>query len=125
MPSANKDIGYVMLFFGIAILLFTLYQAYSFYTAAINGTLFPAPKPLSPQNPQLKATNSNSPTQLESALMSGIASELLSELPIQQYAGYVFAVLLLGVFASIGYKFASLGIAELKGETKREEEKKQ
>ena len=113
--AANRDIGYVLLALGIMILLFTLYQAYMFYSEATAGTLFTTSSPQ--QAPPTVGGQGNLTQQIESSMIS----QVLNQVPIQKYAGYIFAVLLLGVLASIGYKFAMLGINELRNETPKTE----
>jgi hypothetical protein len=38
-----------------------------------------------------------------------IAEDLINAFPIATYVGYILAVILLGVFARVGYKVAKMG----------------
>ena len=112
--DGNKDTGYILLAIGIAILAVTLYTAYSFYSQAINGTLFTSAKTGgSTTIPQFNGTG-NATQKIQSALIASITAQLSSTLPILEYSNLIFAVILLGVFASIGYKLSMLGINMLR-----------
>ncbi|MDE1768677.1 MAG: hypothetical protein KGH67_03740 [Candidatus Micrarchaeota archaeon] len=108
----NKGIGRALLILGVIILLFTLYEAYSLYDQAVTGNLFANLIAQTPHpEPQINVSNLSSPKQIEASMLSAIASQMVSQIPIQQDFSFIIAILLLGLFASIGYKLASLGIA--------------
>ena len=43
-------------------------------------------------------------------VLQAIVSSVIKDFPINAYFGFILAVLLLGIFASVGYKIAKLGI---------------
>lgn len=111
----NDAFAYAMLVVGIAILLFTFYSAYGLYSNVLSGAFFnsTAISGASTANSTLSVQNSSSTSVLISKISNGIVSDLLAQFPFNKYFGLLLAIILLALFASIGYKFAKLGIGLL------------
>ncbi|MEM3781592.1 MAG: hypothetical protein QXT43_01340 [Candidatus Micrarchaeaceae archaeon] len=91
-----------MIIIGIVILAATLYFAYGFYTS------------ISPQatNVPVGISGANSSVASISSSINGLVSGLLSS--SDSLVVFVVKVMLLFLFANIGYKFVSLGISQNK-----------
>ncbi len=105
MEHSTIKIGYVLLVLGVSILLFTFYEAYGIFSLFINGNIFAQPAQPSVNLGSAPASNI-SETGLVNALLGGI----INAFPIGKYFSYLLGVIVLGVFASIGYKFAKIGV---------------
>jgi len=112
MPTYEKPFGYVLIVVGVLILLFTFYEAYVLFNGFLQGSLLPAPNLSNATQLTLSMNGTNS--TLEQTIIGqigqGIASNILRAFPINIYLGFMLAIVILGVFASIGYKIAKLGI---------------
>jgi hypothetical protein len=102
-------IGYVLLAVGIAVLLFTLYEAYGIFGLFMNGNIFAAPA-----QPNTVLGNAPASNISESGLVTALLGGIISAFPIGKYFSYFLGVIVLGVFASIGYKFAKIGVEMIK-----------
>jgi hypothetical protein len=95
-----EGIGYAMLGIGILVMLGTLAMGYGVYTSAnaeaAAGTL--------------PATNANYSTV--NAALGGIVGGVVSNMRYAIYSG--LEIMALFLFGSIGYKFAYLGILEIR-----------
>ncbi|MCL5423982.1 MAG: hypothetical protein M1385_02765 [Candidatus Marsarchaeota archaeon] len=89
--------GYILLLIGIAILVFVFYIAYNMFTFLYALAQTPA-SPVSLGN--VSATN----------LPSAIATNVVNSLPPKNLIYYIISIMLLFLFASIGFKFSELGI---------------
>ncbi len=105
MADRATMIGYALLIIGVAILLFTFYEAYTLYTYFRSGnSVFTQSQPSITVTPS-QGNASIQASSVESSLLGG----LLKAFPIGTYFSYLLAVILLGVFASVGYKLAKIG----------------
>lgn len=93
----KQTYGYVLLLIGIAILGFVFYIAYNMFTFVYALAQAPS-SPVSIGN--VSATN----------LPSAIATSALNSLPSRNLIYYIISIMLLFLFASIGFKFSELGI---------------
>lgn len=99
--------GFVLMTVGILVLLFTFYEAYVLYNGFTSGSL------VIPMNTSSATPNTSTNGTLSQAINQmgqSIASTVIKAFPINAYFGYVLAVLLLGIFANVGYKIAKLGV---------------
>ena len=104
----KETLGVIFIFTGIILLLFTFYEAYVLYRGFVGGTLvLPANTNTSVS---IAATNGTLDRAALNQLGQSIADSMIKAFPLNTYFGYVLSVLLLGVFASVGYKIAKLGI---------------
>ena len=115
MASTNYILGYIFLAVGIAILGFTFLQAYGIFTEVMNGT-FPLLSSTQPQSAQLPTIQSNASIQ---TVVGSALSSALSGLHINAYASVFILIAMLAVFASIGYKFAKIGLSMIIGHEER------
>ena len=112
MPTNKKTLGYALMACGLAVLFFTLYEAYVLYVGFTQGSLLSQAQTNSAITiPQSKVTPANNASAVESQLSQSIVSGMTKAFPVNEYFDYVLAVLLLGVFANVGYKLVTLGIA--------------
>ncbi len=106
----DKYVGYTMLAVGIIILFFTLYEAFMMYGIFMQGNLFAI------QAAPTVNVGTQSGNVSESGLASAVLSGLISAFPIGKYFSYLLAIMVLAIFASVGYKFARIGIDIMKTE---------
>jgi dolichol kinase len=104
--SSKSVIGYALLAIGVLILAFTFYQAFEIFHEINTGTfqMFSTsqPTPIINQN-----------TSIQGAINTAISSAFAS-LHLGGYAESFMLLVILALFASIGYKFAKLGVEMLK-----------
>ncbi len=108
----NEIVGYAIIALGALLLLFTFYQAYALYlNPFINIGNFSGYINVNTGHQAYPSSNSNlSSSSLESGIASSLAASLISSIPLNAYFFVTTEVLLLFVFASIGYKFTKLGL---------------
>lgn len=95
--QSEKAIGYSAFVFGVLIILVTLYMGYGLYNSMMAYARAPPPQP----------QQQNSTAQ---SISSAIYSAIGNHLPTSNLFFYFLDILLLFLFASIGYKIAALGI---------------
>ncbi|MEM3227706.1 MAG: hypothetical protein QXR58_00980 [Candidatus Micrarchaeaceae archaeon] len=120
---ANSATGYALLVVGVIILLFTFYQAYTIFVQIMNGT-FPL---LASQQPLSQTAGTGQNVSIQNAVSSAVSSALAG-LHINVYATIVILLGVLALFASIGYKFAKIGVEMIKSgapQIQKQEDKKQ
>ena len=102
----NSKVGNIVFAMGMALLLFTFYEAYVLYTQMMI---------LSSQPPPQIKLNSTSASSIGAAL----ADILPNSLPSEALFYKIIAIFVLLVFGSVGYKVAKLGL-EMKGLEKQQ-----
>lgn len=105
--SSNSAVGYTLLAVGVVILLFTFYQAYAIFQGISNGSFSLLTQTQATTTPQ-----SNTNLSIQSALNTAISSAF-SSMHFGAYASTLILLIVLMLFASIGYKFAKIGIGML------------
>jgi len=107
--KANSATGYVLLAIGVVLLAFTFYQAYTIFTQIMQGTfaLFAS----GPQASSAVATGQNASIQ---NIVGNAVSSALAGLHLDAYATALILLAVLALFASIGYKFAKIGVELIK-----------
>ncbi len=118
--KANSSTGYALLAVGIVILLFTFYQAYTIFNELMTGT-FPLLATQGSGAAQQAASQNVSVQQI----VGNAVSSALSGLHINTYATIIILLIVLELFASIGYKFAKIGVETLKAVPENQADKKQ
>ena len=108
----NEIAGYAAIVIGVLLLLFTFYQAYMlFINPFANIGDFSGYINVNTAHQAYPPSSSNlSTSSLESGIASSLAASLISSIPLNAYFFVIIEVLLLFVFASIGYKFTRLGL---------------
>lgn len=96
----NKTYGSILLLLGIILLIFTFYIGYTLYLNVHALSMAP---------PSIQTVSNLNASELPSA----IANNLINSIPTSNLFYYVISVMLLFLFANIGYKFALLGIKVL------------
>ncbi|MEM0094510.1 MAG: hypothetical protein QW046_01845 [Candidatus Micrarchaeaceae archaeon] len=106
--NGTEVVGLLIFVLGILILLFTFYEAYLLYEQMLYAG---AQKP-----PQvaINATSASTPQ----GIVQGVVQGILGSMQLQQISYDFLAIILLLVFASVGYKVAKLGI-ELRSSERR------
>ncbi|MEM0074457.1 MAG: hypothetical protein QW091_00760 [Candidatus Micrarchaeaceae archaeon] len=94
-------LGNSMIIIGIVILVATLYLAYKFYISIAQATGVP-----------LGIPTTNSSIASISTSINGLVSGLLSS--SDSLVVFIVKILVLFLFANVGYKFVSLGISQNK-----------
>lgn len=102
--------GVVIFAVGIALLLFTFYEAYGIYVVAKASIGSVQASQQNSGSAAMQSGQLNSSTQLASTLANDIVNGIFSRMPIDKYAAEFVTVVLLYVFASIGFKISRLGI---------------
>lgn len=105
----NEIAGYATIAIGVLLLLFTFYQAYTLYlNPFVNIGGFSGY--LNVNTAQPSGSNPSNASSIASGIGSSIVSSLIRSIPLNAYFFVTTEVLLLFVFASIGYKFTKLGL---------------
>jgi len=117
----KEMLGMCFIFAGILILLFTFYEAYVLFKGFTNGSIV---IPMNTNgNVSIQANNGTLDKAALDQLGQSIADSVIRAFPLNAYFGYVLSVFLLGIFASVGYKIAKLGI-DLSNPEKRDADRK-
>ena len=96
--QSEKTIAYVAFAIGVLIILFTLYMGYGLYGTIITQANAPI------------ASSSASSGSLNQSISSAINSAIGSHLPSSGVFLLLLDIILLFLFANIGYKIAILGV---------------
>jgi hypothetical protein len=102
--SSNSVVGYALLAVGVLILLFTFYQAYLIFQSISNGSFSLLTSTQAPATSQ-PGTNVSIQGVINTAISSAFSS-----MHFGAYATSLILLVVLALFASIGYKFAKIGI---------------
>ncbi|MEM3296521.1 MAG: hypothetical protein QW298_01605 [Candidatus Micrarchaeaceae archaeon] len=112
--SGTETIGLLVFGVGILILLFAFYEAYLLYEQMISASAMTS----TPTTVNTAAANT---TQ---GIVQGIVQGIAGYFPFRQATYYLLAIIILFVFASIGYKIAKLGI-DLRSSWRRKDDASQ
>ncbi|MGC8478451.1 MAG: hypothetical protein ACP5NE_00790 [Candidatus Micrarchaeia archaeon] len=118
--KTNVATGYALLAIGIIILFFTFYQAYTIFNELMAGTF-----PLLAATQNAATQQSTSQNVSVQQVVGNAVSSALAGLHINTYATILILLVVLGLFASIGYKFAKIGVEMLKSTASGQQDKKQ
>jgi uncharacterized membrane protein len=99
----NKIAGTCLLALGVAILLATLFLGYGMYSAVMRTGANNA----SQNQTNVAVSNTIAPSM--STIVGAVVSVIVSKTPFATYVSYIAAVIILALFASIGYKISLLG----------------
>jgi len=112
--SFNKIVGWLLLFFGLFIIIFTLYQSYNVFTgsASVPEVFKEKPSALSLSN---KAISQNK--KLENVGEKIIREQLKEMIPVEtipKFLNFVIYSIMVGIFIFGGSQIATLGIKLIK-----------
>ena len=97
--QSEKTLAYAAFAIGVLIILFTLYMGYGLY-----GTI------MAKANAPSSVTTSSSASSLNQSISSAISSAIGAHLPSSGTFLLLLEIILLFLFANIGYKIAILGV---------------
>jgi hypothetical protein len=112
----REEAGYLLLFLGVVILLFTFYLGYRIYVSA---TAIHPPS-ASPQINYPSVGSGSNASSIIGPIITGAIQSVTSSLNLSAYANFFIEIIVLYLFANVGYKIAKLGVEMLVEMQKRE-----